>query len=341
MTTKAQMYAQMSNHMTTQITGSLHEWLGFLKTSARMYKYQYPEQLMIYAQRPNATACAEYDFWKDRMRRYVKRGSKGIALVDNSGEYPKLRYVFDVSDTGSHQNSKAVNIWQMKPKHNNAVQQQLEQIFEISAEDNNFTDQIEEIANNLAQEYWNENEQSFLDIIDKNYLMAYDELSIEEAFCKTVAISVAYTIYYRCVENPNDYFDYDDFINLVDFNTYETANMLAMAVSQLSSKIFYEIELAVKNYDRTVQRSKNYEYQAELQTRRRLSNSRYQADGNEQRAIGQIWSNASSLFDGEQSNIIQLPSNVGEIISTSEGNRPDSQEPIRITNETVIRVQSR
>ena len=96
MPTKAELYAQMADKVATQLTGSWQEWAGFLTTASRLYKYPFHEQLMIYAQRPDATACAEYDLWNEKMGRYVRRGSKGIALVDDSGDRPRLRYVFDI-----------------------------------------------------------------------------------------------------------------------------------------------------------------------------------------------------------------------------------------------------
>ena len=103
MLTKAELYAQMADKVATQLTGSWQEWAGFLTTASRLYKYPFHEQLMIYAQRPDATACAEYDLWNEKMGRYVRRGSKGIALVDDSGDRPRLRYVFDISDTGTRE----------------------------------------------------------------------------------------------------------------------------------------------------------------------------------------------------------------------------------------------
>ena len=106
MPSKLQTYMQMADEAQRQITGSYRGWTGFLTTAARLYKYPYAEQVMIHAQRPDATACAEYDFWNEKMGRYVRRGSKGIALIDSSGERPRLRYVFDVSDTGGREISK-------------------------------------------------------------------------------------------------------------------------------------------------------------------------------------------------------------------------------------------
>ena len=106
MANKMQFYAQMAEDAARQITGSREQWTAFLRTAARLYKYPYHEQLMIFAQRPDATACAEYDLWNDTMRRYVRRGSKGIALIDTRGDRPRLRYVFDVSDTRERKNSR-------------------------------------------------------------------------------------------------------------------------------------------------------------------------------------------------------------------------------------------
>ena len=116
MPSKVQLYAQMADRTAEQITGSYQKWTAFLTTAARLYKYPYNEQLMIFAQRPEATACAEYDLWNKQMRRYVRRGSKGIALVDNSREKPRLRYVFDISDTGLRKNSRHPFLWELRPE---------------------------------------------------------------------------------------------------------------------------------------------------------------------------------------------------------------------------------
>ena len=112
MASTLQQYHQLADHMATQITGSYQSWTDFLTTAARLYKYPYHEQLMIYAQRPDATACAEYDLWNNRMGRYIRRGAKGIALIDHSGDAPKLKYVFDVADTRSTERSRSPYLWE-------------------------------------------------------------------------------------------------------------------------------------------------------------------------------------------------------------------------------------
>ena len=120
---------QLADDTQREITGSYQQWTAFLTTAARLYKYPYREQLMIFAQRPEATACAEYDLWNRTMRRYVRRGSKGIALVDTSREVPRIRYVFDVADTGARHDSRSPFLWQLEEQHMNAVHDALEQRF--------------------------------------------------------------------------------------------------------------------------------------------------------------------------------------------------------------------
>ncbi len=145
MESKVQALAQMADHAAMQITASHTDWTDFLKTAARLYKYPYHEQLMIYVQRPDATACAGYEVWNDKMRRYVRHGRKGIALIDDSGDKPRIRYVFDISDTGGGGNSRRPFLWQYRPEHEDAVTATLEQEYEISSE-KGFADQLEQIA---------------------------------------------------------------------------------------------------------------------------------------------------------------------------------------------------
>ena len=135
MPTKAEMYSQMADKVATQLVGSWKEWTAFLTTAARLYKYPFHEQMMIYAQRPDATACAEYDLWNEKMGRYVRRGSKGIALVDDSGDKPRLRYVFDISDTGTREHSRTPWLWQLEEQHIGPVSAMLERSYGVAGDD--------------------------------------------------------------------------------------------------------------------------------------------------------------------------------------------------------------
>ena len=193
MPTKAEMYAQMAEKVAVQLTGSWQEWAGFLTTAARLYKYPFHEQLMIYAQRPDATACAEYDLWNDRMGRYVRRGSKGIALVDDSGDRPRLRYVFDISDTGTREHSRTPWLWQLEERHIGPLSAMLERNYDVSS--NDLAQQLADVAAKLAEEYWDEHRQDILYIVDGSFLEEYDEYNIEVQFKSAATVSITYVAY--------------------------------------------------------------------------------------------------------------------------------------------------
>ena len=203
---KTAYYTQMAEEAARQVTGSREQWTAFLTTAARLYKYPYNEQLMIYKQRPDATACAEYDLWNETMRRYVRRGSKGIALIDNTGSRPNLRYVFDVSDTGTRKNSRPVNLWTMKDEYVPAVQEALERAYGVEA-GAGLDEQIEKIASRLASEYWDDNKEAILGIVDDSFLYGYDEFNVEVSFRRAAETSIRYMLYSRCVEDPESYFE--------------------------------------------------------------------------------------------------------------------------------------
>ena len=153
MPSKYQEYRQMADTAERQLTSSYKSWTQFLRTAARLYKYPYNEQVMIHAQRPDATACAEYDFWNKKMGRFVRRGSTGIALIDTSGQKPQLRYVFDVADTGEREHSRPVHLWQFRAEHEDAIAATLERSYDVSGS-NGIVEQMESAAAQLVKEYW-------------------------------------------------------------------------------------------------------------------------------------------------------------------------------------------
>ena len=273
MTTKIAYYTSMAEETARQVTGSREQWTAFLSTAARLYKYPYPEQLLIFAQRPDATACAEYDLWNDRMRRYVKRGSKGIALVDTTGEEPRLRYVFDVADTGTRKNSRPVYLWKVEAEHVPAIRQALAEAYGVDG-DGFLENEIYEISRKLAADYWEDHKKQVSDIVADSYLEGYDEYNIGVSFRSAAATSIAYTLLTRTSVEADQYFEHEDFLDIFDFNTQEAANVLGTAVSEISAQVFREIERTIRNYERTKQaeRSQNYD-RTDLQTERRLSDS--------------------------------------------------------------------
>lgn len=342
MLVKAQVYAQMADEAARQVTGSRENWTSFLTTAARLYKYPYHEQLMIHKQRPNATACAEYDFWNERMGRYVKRGSKGIALVVYDGNKPRLRYVFDVADTGGRKNSRPVRLWTMKDEYQKPVMEALEKSYGVSAADNSFEDQLEKIARQLATEYWNDFKKNILDIVEDSFLMEYDEYNIGASFRNAATVSITYALYSRCCGNPDDYFEHEDFLDIFDFNTRQTANALGTAVSELSSQVFREIEVTIRNYERMKQaeRSQNDE-RNHLQTGRGLPDSQHRVDTHRGQAIGQVRENASGISEGAQSDTPERPDSQREAVSAPVGDRRNSTPQSGAVDDRTAGEESR
>ena len=327
MPSKVQLYAQMADRTAEQITGSYQKWTAFLTTAARLYKYPYNEQLMIFAQRPEATACAEYDLWNKQMRRYVRRGSKGIALVDTSSDQPKLRYVFDVSDTSGGENSRRPYLWEYRQEHREVVSAALEQRFDVSGE-NGLADQMERVAAQLVDEYWHDNWRDIVGIVDGSFLEDYDEFNIGAAFRNAAVVSTTYALLSRCGMQPGDYFEHEDFLNVFDFNTPQTVAALGTAISQSSELVLRQIEVTIKNYEREkiAERSESHE-RTDLHPQRGLSDSRPEPDRSAASPAGQVRQDAEGLLEGASSGAVEQPAAVREAVPPSAGDRRGSEQP--------------
>ena len=201
MATKAQVYAKLAEDTARKITASYLDWAAFLNTSSRLYKYPYNDQLLIYAQRPDATACAEYDLWNSAMRRYVRRGAKGIALLSPGANGMSVRYVFDVSDTGARQDSRRVEPWQISGQVEPSVRQMLEEVFYADAA-MGLAAQLEQIASQQALSYWRDHRRDIIDSVDGSFLSEYDEFNIGASFRKAATASISYSLQTRCGLEP-------------------------------------------------------------------------------------------------------------------------------------------
>ena len=330
MPSKLQFYTQMADRTARQVTGSFGEWTAFLETMGRLYKYPFHEQLMIFAQKPNATACADYDLWNKQMGRYVRRGSKGIALLDTTGDNPRLKYVFDVSDTGGRENSRRLNLWEYKNEYNDAVTAALESRFGVSGE-KGLADQLEQIASKLVTEYWNDNRRDILGILADSFLEEYDDYNVEVAFRNAAAVSTTYALMSRCGLNPGDYFEHEDFLSVFDFNTRDTIAVLGSAISNSSEQILRQIAITVKNQEREAslqrqaERTQDYEEQAELHAERGLPDSRSDPIRNRDETLGQVRSHEEEVSAGESSGAVEQHDFVGDAVPASEGNRRDGE----------------
>ena len=326
MPTKAELYAQMADKVATQLTGSWQEWAGFLTTASRLYKYPFHEQLMIYAQRPDATACAEYDLWNEKMGRYVRRGSKGIALVDDSGDRPRLRYVFDISDTGTREHSRTPWLWQLEESHLDSVQAMLERTYDVSGDD--LAGQLTEVAGKLAEEYWTEHQQDFFYIVDGSFLEEYDEYNIGVQFKAAATVSITYALMSRCGLEPERYFDHEDFMAIFDFNTPSTIGALGTAVSQINQQVLRQIGVTVRNAEREAnqERSKQDDQPHDLHPERRLSDSRPEAEPAAGETPGQVRKDEESLPEGTPSHPLQPDVAEREAVPAPSGDRRDRPE---------------
>ena len=330
MPSKLSFYAQMADHTAKQVTGSFGEWTAFLETMGRLYKYPFHEQLMIFAQKPNATACADYDLWNKQMGRYVRRGTKGIALIDTSGDNPRLKYVFDVSDTGGRENSRRLNLWEYKDEHQDAVTAALENRYGVSG-GKGLADQLEQVASKLVTEYWNDNSRDILGILADSFLEEYDDYNVEVAFRNAATVSTTYALMSRCGLNPSDYFEHEDFLSVFDFNTRDTIAVLGSAVSNSSEQILRQIAVTVKNYEREAslqnqaERTQNYGEHIELHEERGLLHPESDSIRHRDEAPGQVRQDEEEVFAGAQTGAVERDDSVGEPVPASEGNRRDGE----------------
>lgn len=276
MATNIQTVTRLAQDTTAEITSNPWAWMNFLVTASRLYRYSFSDQLLIHAQRPDATACASFELWKNTMHRYVKKGSKGIALMDDRGGYPRLRYVFDVSDTGELPNkSRSPNLWELSGRHIPPVTFMLEQEYGVAEAP--LYEQLIQLAENLADEYWQDHEDEILEAMDSSLYDELDALTIETEFTATLSSSIAYTLCNRCGLDVDQIFDAEDFPHLYNFNTMQAVACLGTATSALAEPVLMEIGRTIKRIERGLvaeQERSNEHEPNHLQAERGLSDTR-------------------------------------------------------------------
>ena len=328
MPSKTEEYLALAQRTANGLTRYWEHWTDYLTTASRLYKYSFADQLMIYAQRPNATACASFDIWNNRMNRYVRRGSKGIALLDQSSSVPRLHYVFDVSDTGVRRNSRDPEVWQLNDDLFQPVSEMLAREYGIHHE--RLSQQIADIAGKLAESYWDNNSSDILGIVDGSFLMDYDEAGQELQFKSAAAISIMYTILERCGFEPEGYFDRDDFQAIYDFSTPDAVYALGAAVSDCSRDVLRNIERTVKTTirRRNVERSQHEydEQERDLLDRRGLPAPEPDLEPAAE-AAGPVRTDAPDVPDGESPGAVQLDAADREAASAPAGSGAGSGEP--------------
>ena len=328
MPSKTEEYLALAQRTANGLTRYWESWTDYLTTASRLYKYPFADQLMIYAQRPDATACAEFDIWRNRMNRYVRRGSKGIALLDESSGFPRLHYVFDVSDTGVRRNSRDPEVWQLGPDLVQPVSEMLAATYGISGE--RVSQQLADVAGKLVADYWDNNSGDILAIVDGSLLMDYDEAGVEMQFKSAAAISVTYTLLERCGFEPAGWFDKDDFRAIHEFSTPDSVYALGAAVSDMSREVLRNIERTVKTTirRRNAERSQ-YEYEQQerdLLDRRGLPAPEPDPEPAPE-AAGQVRQAAPDVPDAVSPGTVQFDAPERDAVPASDGTGADSREP--------------
>ena len=328
MPNKTEEYLALAQRTANGLTRYWESWTDYLTTASRLYKYSFPDQLMIYAQRPDATACAEFDIWRNRMNRYVRRGSKGIALLDESSGFPRLHYVFDVSDTGVRRNSRDPEMWQYNDDLKQPVSEMLSKTYGISGE--RVSQQLADVAGKLVADYWDNNGEDIRAIVDGSLLMDYDEAGVEMQFKSAAAMSVTYTLLERCGFEPAGWFDKDDFQAIYNFSTPDAVFALGAAVSDMSREVLRNIERTVKTTirRRNAERSQ-YEYEQQerdLLDRRGLPAPEPDSEPAPE-AAGQVRQAAPDVPDEPSPGAVQHDAPEREPVPAPDGGGADSREP--------------
>ena len=328
MPSKTEEYLALAQRTANGLTRYWESWTDYLTTASRLYKYPFADQLMIYAQRPDATACADFDIWNNRMNRYVRRGAKGIALLDESSGFPRLHYVFDVSDTGVRRNSRDPEMWQYNDDLKQPVSEMLAATYGISGE--RVSQQLADIAGKLVADYWDNNGGDIRAIVDGSLLMDYDEAGVEMQFKSAAAISVTYTLLERCGFEPAGWFDKDDFQAIHDFSTPDSVYALGAAVSDMSREVLRNIERTVKTTirRRNAERSQ-YEYEQQerdLLDRRGLPAPEPDPEPTPE-AAGQVRQAAPDLPEGASPGDVPHDADEREPVPASDGGGADGREP--------------
>lgn len=249
MATKLENYVQMAGRTAAGITENRENWTAFLRTASKLYRYQFTDQLLIHAQRPQATACAEFDLWNKRMRRYIRRGSKGIGLVSLRNGRPSLRYVFDVADTGKRRDARELTLWHYKNEYTDAVTKHLEDYFGVE-ENKGLVELFGTVCVKCARGFWKKYGGDVISSAAGSLLESLDDHSLCIRFCNLLVYSVCYMILIRCGYDSKKILSQEVFDCISDFDTPAMTKILGYAVSRTGDLILHQTAIAVFQYEK-------------------------------------------------------------------------------------------
>lgn len=312
---KLEHYMELQQKTARNITRNAEHWRDFLITAANLYKYSFPDQLLMYAQRPEATACAEIELWNKRMNRYIAKGAKGIALIDHSSDNPRLHYVFDISDTVPSRyrssRSRVPQRWMVTEENTKAVTEQINERFGIRSM--NFTEAIPMIAEEIVKDNLDEYIRELMLSCKDSFLEDLDEANITKSFRDTAVNSIAFSIFTRCGYDAEEYISLQDLSGICDYNTIYTLAAIGTAVSDMSEAILRQIERSVKEYD--------------LQIRKELQHGQQHTEPERRTAdTGQVRADAKTVPTESQEDIIQSADTDRTTERASERDTADGRE---------------
>ena len=249
---KYKLISALAEETAKEVVRNEESWRRYLNTASRLYKYPFKEQLLIYAQRPDATACASIEVWNEKMHCWVNKGAKGIALIDEDS-FSGLKYVFDISDVHKARKiGQFPNLWEMREEHMEAVISRLEKTYGDTDREARFVGRIREIAGRIAEDCYKELASDMEYLKEGSFLEELDELNVEIRIRETLADSIAYTVLKRCGMEESELAEEINFPYIHEFNTVETLSQLGSNVSDLSKPILMEIGKAIGAYDRQI-----------------------------------------------------------------------------------------
>ena len=357
MAAKYQLITELYRRTGVAVAKNPQAWQGFLSSACRNYKCRFDEQLLIYAQRPDAVAVAKLETWNRQFRRWVNKDSKGIAVFDSKGRRNTLKYYFDVSDTHEgYYGSRPVPIWQMDERYEQAVMERLSDRFG-DVESTDLASALMETAKNAVEDNLQDYFSQLKDCTKDSFLEELDDFNIEVIYRRLAANSVAFMLISRCGLDANEFFDREDFADIVNFNTPATINAIGVATSDIAEMALREISQSIRNvqmaekdqnrtfeqrtqalYDKGRQQPERSEYneQNHLQQTGGLSYSRPNITDRARASAWQVRFDAQGLSGEEQASDLSQPADIGQAERASARGRADSTPEVGASDEAAL-----
>ena len=342
--TKYEKISVLAKETARSIGENKESWMNYLDVASRLYKYPFEDQILIYAQRPDATACAPLEMWNEKMFCWVNRGAKGIALIDQESDYPRLRYVFDVSDVHKARRiGKSPFIWNIREEHEEGILAALERIYGATNQDSSFEDRIYQISKRIADDYYEEIVDDLIDVSAGSYLEDLDGDTVSLRLRETLEQSVCYTVLKRCGFDMAEYEGEFPFDYIHEFNTLRTLSVLGSATSELCEPMLIQIGRSIARYERKRQSRESQiqhnkvnknermekENEPDIREERRLPDSESDTRRGEEKHVDQVRNPAEELSEKPQTGDLQRSASERRIDGALSGDSGTGRTKVR------------